>query len=163
MRQQIANRDLAGGRHDVEVERVAGSPAAAARGRRVRLRDGDLVQAFEFRDEARDRVAQADLAFFHQHHDRHAGDRLRHRSEAEDSVLGHRPVCFEISHALRFEVRDLAATSDQRDRAGDVACVDVAAYDLGDPFQPIARKAHFLGLRRRHRASHRRQNQQRGG
>ncbi len=119
---------------------------------RARLRDGDLVQPLELGNEPRHRIVQPDLALFDEHHDRDAGDRLRHRGQPEQPVLRHRLLRFEVHHAARFEVGDASLARHECDGTGDVARVDVTLNGLANALQPLGREAHFLGLSNRDRS-----------
>ena len=143
MRHQIADRDVVfgGNRIDLRLAR-----RCRCRGRRAGRLDDRHLRVLELRNEARHRIGQPQLAFFHQHQDRDAGDRLRHRRDAEDRVLAHRRLRFEIHLALRLEVRDLAAPRHHRDRAGDLAALDVALDHLVDAQQALGREADGFGF-----------------
>src|SRR5262249_30173735 len=93
VRQQIANRDLTFSRHGVvtELRRFVGTwrrPLA-------RLRDGDL-EVLERGNVLRHWIRDAEFAFLHHHHDGDAGDRLRHRRDAEHRVFRHRLLRFGV-------------------------------------------------------------------
>ncbi len=106
--------------------RIVISRSAATSSTSPLLLDGDL-HPLELGDELRDRVGQADLALLDQHQDRDAGDRLGRRGHAEDRVRAHRRLRLDVHHALGLVVDDAAPAGDQRDGAGDLLRVDVAA------------------------------------
>ena len=85
VRQKIPNCDFAICRNGVELELRRPS---GRRGLAAIHRYGDF-QTFKFRDEPGHGIVQSNFAFFHQHHDGHAHNGLRHGSEAEDRVLRH--------------------------------------------------------------------------
>ena len=62
-----------------------------------------------------------------QHHRRDAGDRLRHRIQAEDGVVGHRQPGRDIAHAEEFVINRLAMLLDQQNGARNLAVGDLAA------------------------------------
>jgi len=98
-----------------------------------------------------DRIGQHDLAFFRQDHRADRGERLGHRVDAEDGVLGHRSAARGISRAERLEVCDAALARDDRHRAGKLLRLDLGLQGLADPAEPIGREADLFGARRRKR------------
>ena len=106
---QIVDGDVAI-RGDGVVQRTLGRPEHA----RVR----------ELRRPFRDRVAELQLAFLHQHQGGDRGDRLGHRGDAEKGVALHRQALREIALAAQGELDDLALAPDQGNPAGKVARVD---------------------------------------
>ena len=94
------------------------------------------AEILPFRDVFVDRLVERDAAFLEQHHERHRGDRLGHRIDAEDGVVPDRHLALEIGKALHRAVDDLAAAVDQKLRPRETAGVDVAALQmLIDPVQ----------------------------
>jgi hypothetical protein len=100
----------------------------------------------ELGQEARDRIAQPDQPFLDEHHHGDAGHRLGHRGDAEEGVLRHRLLRFEVHQAMRLEVDDPSAPGDERHGAGDLAGVDVALDRIVDPRQPLRRHARLFEL-----------------
>ena len=135
MRQHVLYRDLAVGRHDV-VLGVARGLSRHHHGWAGLAGDGHLG-ILELGHELGDRVVQADLSLFDEHHDGYGGNRLGHRSQAEDRVLGHRSLGFDIRQALSLKVRDSALAGNQRNGAGDVAGVDVTLDGFADPAETL--------------------------
>ena len=132
MRHQVADRDLALGRDELDL------------GLRLAL-DGDL-HPLELGDELRDRVIQPDLPLLDHHHDGDAGHRLGRRGHAEERVLRHRLLRVDIHHALRLEVDHLPLARDERDGPRDPVVVDVAPDHVVDPMEPLLRDADGLGV-----------------
>jgi hypothetical protein len=95
----------------------------------------------KLRDEFRNRVGEAHLAFFEQHQDRYTGNRFRHGSNPEETVLRHGLPGIEVCEPVRFELNDPAATRDQRYRSSDIVRVDVSLYCLLNSCEPLRRKA----------------------
>ncbi len=93
---------------------------AAPRVLGLALLAGDAL-LLEGRDEARHRIVQAQLALLVEHHDRHAGDRLAHRRDAEDGVLAHRRLALDVLEPGRVDVDHLAVARDERDDAAGFA------------------------------------------
>ena len=133
MRQQVLNGDFTRGRDGVVLRRIGRWRVGGAV-----LNHGHL-RALELRYEFRDGIVEAHLAFFEQHQDSHSADGLRHREGAEEGVLLHGLVRFNVHEALRVEPGDLPFARDQGDGTGDVMRVDVALHRVVD-----SRKA-FLG------------------
>ena len=128
VRQQVANRDLALRRDELDL------PV---------LLDGDL-HPLELGDEPRDGVGQADLALLDQHQDRHARDRLGRGGHAEDRVRAHRRLRLDVHHAPGLVVDDAPPAGDQGDGPRDLLLLDVPPDDLVDPIQALRRDPHLL-------------------
>ena len=69
----------------------------------------------ERRDEPRHRVGQLERALLVEHHRRDRGDRLGHRVDAPERVVGHRQPGLEVAQPVVGQVRDAPAPGD-RDR-----------------------------------------------
>ena len=95
------------------------------------------LQIRQFGHELLDRIGELKLAFFVEHHCRHRGDRLAHRIDAEQGVLGHRAVVVRPAVAHRLEVDDLAVARHQRDDASELLLVHVALRHGGDVVEPF--------------------------
>ena len=87
------------------------------------------------------------MAALVQRHHRHAGDRLGHRVQPPDRVVGHRHGAFAILQAEAPEVPDDATAHHGHLRAGDLAGLDVAAAEVvGDPPEPRLVEPGTLGV-----------------
>ena len=128
VRQQVANRDLALRRDELDL------PV---------LLDGDL-HPLELGDEPRDGVGQADLALLDQHQDRHARDRLGRGGHAEDRVRVHRRLRLDVHHAPGLVVDHAPPAGDQGDGPRDLLLLDVPPDHLVDPIQALRRDPHLL-------------------
>jgi hypothetical protein len=80
----------------------------------------------------RDRVVKPKLAFVDQLHRHEARDRLAHRKQAEDGIIGHRQLGRDIAYAEEFAIDRLAVLLDQQDRAGDFSLRDLVAQIVAD-------------------------------
>ncbi len=83
----------------------------------------------------RNGIFEPELALFDQHHRDHAGDRLGHRKQAEDRVIGHRQPGRDVAHAEEFVIDRLAVLLDQQDRAGNLALRDLVAEVIADALE----------------------------
>jgi len=101
--------------------------------------DADLL-AGEFGNELGKRIVEQQFAVFHQHHDAERDQRLGHREDAEDAVLGHRRVGGRVLPALRLEPADLATPRHHRHHAGRRALVDLALEGVAHPLKPQRRE-----------------------
>jgi hypothetical protein len=81
-----------------------------------------------------------------QHHQPHARDRLGHRVDAEDRVGCDRAFALDFEMSQRLEVRDLSPAGHQRERAGQLAGVDVAPEMIADTAEACRRQSDFFGL-----------------
>ncbi|MNR11717.1 hypothetical protein D3C85_1280310 [compost metagenome] len=136
MAQQVHHQHLALGRPGLEALHIAARVDAKVLPRR---------------DVLADRIVESDLAFLDQHHDRHRGDRLRHRVDAEDRILGQRRLPLAVGHAQHRIQHDFAAPPHLDQRAGQLAACHVGGIEkLLDPLQPGPGHAlHRLVLHRR--------------
>ena len=99
---------------------------------------GQLFQARELRRVLGDRIVELPLALLVELHHRDAGDRLRHRVDAEQRIERHRLVGRLLADTP--EVRDLAVTDQDVGHAGGVAvgdrllhaCVERVEAGLGE-------------------------------
>ena len=113
---------------------------------------GDVdAQVLPGRDEAVHRVVQRHQAFFDQHHEGHAGDRLGHRVDADHRVLAHRRAVFERRVAQHRLVHHLALPRHHHLRArqfagGDVLVMD-EAVEAGQALRAHAKRFGFHGHR----------------
>src|SRR5712664_3256197 len=98
------------------------------------------------RDELPHRIVELSASLLPQHHQPHAHDRLRHRIDAEDRMLGDWPLPLDLEVALRLEVRDFSPARDEREGAGELAGVDVTLEVIGDASEPRRRQSDFFGL-----------------
>jgi hypothetical protein len=81
----------------------------------------------------RHRIVQCKLALLDQPHRGGGHDRLRHGGKTEDPVLGHGAGCFTIAQSGRSVVDELAAASDENDRAYESLLIDRAVDDAVQP------------------------------
>ena len=135
--QKILDRHVAVRRHQLQ---------AWVSGPRIDTPNGDLLIA-EGGDPAGRGCAEREAVLLVQDHHGDAGDRLAHRVDAEERVLGHRFLRLEVAVAVRVEVRDLAAAGDQARGAGDFARLDVAVHRSVDAGEALGRETDLLGLR----------------
>ena len=80
----------------------------------------------------RDGIVELDLALLDQLHRHDGGDRLGHREQAEDGLVGDRRLGHHVLHAEGFVIDRLAVLLDQDDRAGDLAGRDLVLEELAD-------------------------------
>ena len=100
---------------------------ALVRLRAERADEAALVDAeiAPLRDVAVHGIVERDAAFLDQHHQREAGERLGHRIDAEDRVFLQRPVALDVHAAERAQVCDLAVALDERQRARQLAGIQI--------------------------------------
>ena len=98
----------------------------------VRANRGRDAQVVELGQVLFDRVAQSELALFGEHHDADRGDRLGHGHDLENGVLPHGMAGFDIGHAGRVELHDVAAVGDKGNGAGDGLLIDERLHPLRD-------------------------------
>src|ERR1044071_2523156 len=104
------------------------------------------AQSLPRREIAVHRIGEREDAALVEHHERHGGDRLGHRVDAEDRVGPHRLAPLAVHDAERREPGDLAAPRDEGQRAGDLAGLDVARDQVViDAAESFARQADALG------------------
>ena len=117
------------------------------RGRLIRLRIAarEHFQIAPLRDVLRDRVVQLERAFFVQHHQRDAGDRLAHRIDAENRVARDRRRAFDVAFAVGEEMRLFAVARNQAQIAGQLAAVDVTFDERLDVAEFFVREAECHG------------------
>ena len=102
---------------------------------------GRDLEVLELGDILRDRIGEAKGPLLIKHHEGDTGDRLRHRVDAKDRVLGHRRTRSDVLVAERFEVGDLAVARDHRRDAGELTVVDELLHAGVEPFEALARHA----------------------
>src|SRR5215472_9263547 len=107
--------------------------------------DADLLPG-EFRDEFRHGVTEQQMAFLDQRHDRDRDDRLCHREDPEDGVVGHWPSIRRALFADGVEPADLAPARNQYSRARKGPLVDFALEAIGQFLQSGRRQADRLRL-----------------
>ena len=95
------------------------------------LLDADL-HIGEGRNVFRDGIVELDRAVLDQLHRDDGGDRLGHREQAEDRLVGDRRLADDVLHAEGFVVDRLAMLLDQHDCAGDLAGRDLVLEELAD-------------------------------
>jgi hypothetical protein len=71
-------------------------------------------------------------------------DRLGHREETEDGVVGDRRAALHIGLALHISVHLLAMTEDGHDNARHLSLIDVAVGQIGDPMKATAIESELL-------------------
>jgi hypothetical protein len=91
----------------------------------------------EGRDVAGHRVGQLEQAPLVEHQDGHRRDRLAHRVDAPDRVVGDGPLRLDVGDAVVREQRHPAAAGDRHRPAREQLGVDVAAEVRVDPLQPL--------------------------
>ena len=127
MAKHVAHRHRTRGNSRLHRGALAGNP--------------DLVIA-PFRNKSRDRIIELEMPLLVEAHQRDRGDRLRHRVEAEDRVVGHRRFALAIRHAHRLEVGDVAVARDERLASGDLPGLDIVAVQMiGNSIEPIGRES----------------------
>ena len=129
-------------------EQVPDAHGLGDRNRRRRQRGAGLVDAGvgERGDEARHRVGQLQRALLVEHHRGDGGDRLGHRVDAPDRVVGHRQPGLEVAQPVVGQVRDAPAPGDRDRPAREQAVVDVAAEVPVDPREPGGVEPDLPGL-----------------
>ena len=128
--QQVAEVDLALGRHGLDLA------AAAAR---------HDARVGESGNELRDRVVELKAAFFVEHHDRRRGERLGHGVDAEDRVGPHRLVAGHIRLAVDLGEGQFALAHHAGDHAGQLSAVDPAVHPLAHAVEPRCGKPDLFG------------------
>jgi hypothetical protein len=91
------------------------------------------------RDVAMHGIVERDAAFLDQHHQRDAGERLGHGIDAEDRVFLQRAVALDIHVPERAAMGDLAVALDERQRARQLAGVQV--FLLEEPVDVLQARA----------------------
>ena len=99
----------------------------------------------ELGDVLRHRLGERELALFRQHHGGKRDDRLGHRRNAEDRVVGHRRPGLLVAETERLVHHGLAVACDQHDRARQLAHVDADLDAVAQPLQALLREADLLG------------------
>ncbi len=97
-----------------------------ARGHQTRQAGGVDAEVLPRRNVRGDIIVQAERAFLDQHHQRDRGDRLAHGIDAEDRILAHRLVAFEVHAAGHAGMGELAPPIDHGQHAWQAAAVHVA-------------------------------------
>ena len=108
---------------------------------------GGLV--LPLREEPRDRFVEVELAVVDEHQCRGAGDRLRHRVDADQRVEPHRRAGLQVECPGRMFEDDLAASHDHRGHANQLAVGHQPVHLLCDGVHALLR--HSYRLRRRPR------------
>ena len=84
------------------------------------------------------RVVQLKQTAFPELHQRHRGDRLGHRVDAEERVVGHGAPAFDVHVAERGETGKFAAPRDGELTAGDTLGLDVVVFEvIGNALQTL--------------------------
>ena len=108
------------------------------RGRHARRLAGGDAEVGERGDELGDRLVEPQQAAFHQHQRRDGDDRLRHRVDAPDGVVGQRIARGDVAKAGRVgEEIGLAAADEQRS-ARDRTCRDIRIEPPGGGGETVA-------------------------
>ena len=94
-------------------------------------------QVGELRDEPRDRVGQLQEPALVEHQRGDRGDRLGHRVDAPERVVGHRAVGLQVGPAVVGEQRHPAAPGHRDRPAGEPPVVDIGPEVPLDPLQPV--------------------------
>ena len=116
---------------------------AGLAGGRIGLGHGDLHLG-EFGEICGDRVAQVEFALFIELHCRHSDDRLGHRREAEDGVLGHRLGRRLVHQPEIFEIGELAPPRDQHHGTGQPVLADALLDQCLEAVEPLLGQADTL-------------------
>ena len=83
------------------------------------------------------RVVELEHAALVELHERDRSDRLAHRIDAEDRIVGHRQAALEVSRSERRVIREMAVARDGDLATGDLAGVDVVLHEVvGDAPEP---------------------------
>ena len=103
----------------------------------------------ELRQVLHERIVELEFAFFVEHQQRDARDRLGHREVAEVGVDGHRLAVLDVGHARGVKMNDSAAARDERHDAGGLLRRDEIRRVRGNALQAFGRHADALGSRAR--------------
>ncbi|CAB4581694.1 unannotated protein [freshwater metagenome] len=96
------------------------------------------LEVLPLRDPPLDRVVEAEVRLLVERHHRHAGDRLGHRVQPPDRVVGDRQAPLAVAQAEVADVAHRAAPHDRHLRAGDLAGVQVARPEVVlDACEPV--------------------------
>ena len=109
----------------------------------VAVDDADL-RVGEGGDVFRDRIGDEEPSLLDQHHRGDRNDRLGHRIDAEDRVVGHSRAAGPQS-ADHLPISDLAVAGDQHGDAWRLLLLDLARHDGGEPLEPSRNKAQRFG------------------
>ncbi len=109
--------------------------------------------ACQFGEMLRDRVLGRPQPLIMEDHHRGAGDRLGHREDAEDGVLGQRLARSQVLQTHGAQAGDLAVARAQRHRAGQHARIDLRLYRGVDRVEPGTGQAKLFGRRALHQIS----------
>src|SRR5690606_11559149 len=82
-----------------------------------------------------------------EHHQGEAGDRLRHRVDAEDRIFFHWQAAFAVALSGRLEVSDFPVPGDKGRETGDLAPVHIGLEIIGDVRKPGWIQTDILRLR----------------
>jgi len=94
----------------------------------------------------RDGLVELDLAILDQCHRDNRGDRLGHREQSKDGLVGDRRFAHHILHAEGFVIDRLAMLLDQKDRAGDLAGRDLVPKERADLRKLVGLKCAPAGM-----------------
>ena len=89
---------------------------------------------------SRNRIVEAEFPLFHQHHDRYADHRFRHRRHTEHRIPRHRFLCLHVRHALHIEVGNLTSPSNEHHSAGDFTRFHAPLDELLNAIQSFLRQ-----------------------
>ena len=93
---------------------------------------GRILQRLQLRHVALGGIVEREPALVAQLEDRHRGEALRHRRDAEHRVRLDRRLGGDVAKAGRADVRELAVDDHAPGRAGDVLARDEVAKGLID-------------------------------
>ncbi len=131
MAEQVGNGDgPIGGNH---LRRIGG-PA------HEHLRGGKL------RQDAGHRIPQPEAALLHQLHDGHRRDRLGHREDPPEGVVGHGDGILPVSQAGRGAEHDASVACDQHVGAHHVTVLHERPGEVGHTLQAVGIQAHLGGM-----------------
>jgi hypothetical protein len=102
------------------------------------------------RNDPIDRIVELEIALLVEGHQRDRGDRLGHRIDAVEGVVGGRLAALAVHLAEGFEIGQVTVARDRDLAAGDLAGLDIVAVQVvGDPFEPLGGEA-AAGVRQIH-------------
>jgi hypothetical protein len=103
------------------------------------------LRRLELGQEARDRVREQEAALFVELQDRHAGDGLRLRSDAEEGVGSHRQATLAILVAHGRQLRELSVAGHEHDRPRQLTAVHAVLHGALHARQALAGQPDRLG------------------
>ena len=111
-------------------EAPVGDQVAEHREDRAQDQEADREDGHHQGDEGRQRLLEAEAAFFEQGHESHADKRFGHRIDAKNGVVLDRRLALDVGKALHGAVDDLAAAVHQHLRSRKAADIDVSLLQM---------------------------------